>query len=121
MYTTHGYHIAGTKFLATVPESQVAPCGGPDVCGECEAEAFKQLGDRGPEELASLAYTTVIEEKIEELNQLIVGAYANSRERSLAITNIEQGGLWLEKCTPADQVVSSDERYREAVAISRGD
>ena len=49
-------------------------------------------------------YLVVIGEKFEELRNLINRNYLNSRERSLALTKLDESDLWLTKCQEAGSV-----------------
>jgi hypothetical protein len=107
-YTNHGHHVPGTPYLGSIPDNEISFCGGTNDCPQCIQEAVVALreqaeeNDTVPENFSP--YVANVMEKTEELRRLIVGAFQNSRERSLALTNIEQGEHWLGKCTPADPV-----------------
>jgi hypothetical protein len=61
--------------------------------------------------------TPQLSQYLEEVGRLVVGQYRNSRERSIVLTKLEEAGLWMTKCEPAEQIMS----YENAVAISRGE
>jgi len=49
-------------------------------------------------------YLVAIGEKFEEIRQLIGKNFLNSRERSLALTDLERTELWLTKCQEVESV-----------------
>jgi hypothetical protein len=53
---------------------------------------------------AIFADGTTLPEYLEEVSRLVVGQYKNSRERSLVLTKLEEAGLWMTKCEPAEKV-----------------
>lgn len=50
-------------------------------------------------------YRVAVGEKIQELRDLYGAIFVNSRERSLAVTNLDQSELWLTKCEEVNPVV----------------
>lgn len=64
--------------------------------------SFKEFAAERDEEITTIGkfnpYLFVITNKIEDIRNLIKKNYLNSRERSLALTKIDEAELWLTKC-----------------------
>lgn len=93
MYTKHGHHIPGTQRLGSIPSNEIEACD-PKTCEQCLAEiSAAQVAEE-----TAFHYAVAIAELFEALRHEIKAHYSNSRERSLVLTNIDQGELWLTKC-----------------------
>jgi hypothetical protein len=60
---------------------------------------------------AIFADGTTLPQYLEEVGRLVIGQYKNSRERSIVLTKLEEAGLWMTKCEPAEKVVASEVPY----------
>lgn len=105
VYTTHGYHIAGTQLLGTIPESEVSGCGGPMECAECQREAITS------------SYEDFVAEGLKASRQFIKHSYEDSGERSHALRSLDETELWLSRCQVKVKPDEQDEEQAKEIAF----
>lgn len=91
-YTSHGHAIPGLIQLGK--PKQVISCGGPGVCVDCSLESCSALiqTDIKPYPLPD----TIGQNELHFL-RLKINMLPQSRERSLALTKLDEAEMWLER------------------------